>query len=50
MYVSEWNIYLKDIAENDNLKELWISYREKYPYAVDIEYQEIIDILKYVLE
>ncbi len=50
IYLEQSEKYLKDIDESRDLREIWTSYKEKYPYAAGIELSEIINILKGILE
>ena len=50
IYLEQSEKYLKDIDESDDLREIWTSYKEKYPYAKDIEFSEIINVLKNIIE
>ena len=40
---------LKQISESDDLKDMWEKYRKKYPYASDISYEEILEVLKAIV-
>lgn len=35
-----------EIFQSNDLRNMWSKYRQKYPYANDIEYEEIMDVLK----
>lgn len=50
IYLEQSEKYLKDIDESRDLRKIWTSYKEKYPYAAGIELSEIINILKGILE
>lgn len=41
--------HLADIKSSSDLLKLWNSYKSKYPYAVEIEFSDIIDKLEYIL-
>lgn len=38
------------IRNNQNMKALWTSYQVSYPYASDVEWKNVIDLLSHVLE
>lgn len=37
---------MKNIEESDELKVMWDKYRKQFAYTKDIEYDEVIDVLK----
>ncbi len=42
------NQIIKKINESDYLKEIWKEYKNKYTYAKDIEFYEVLEVLDYV--
>ena len=44
--ISDVEGILKQIAENDELKNLWRKYQRKFAYASDIEYEDVLKVLK----
>ena len=46
VYVENYEKYLTDIEESKDLNEIWKSYTLKYPYAEDIQFAEIVNILR----
>lgn len=45
IYIKNSSKYLKDLLESKDLLKIWDSYKEKYPYAEDIEFSTIISTL-----
>lgn len=45
-YLKDYEIILNDIKQNDRMHTNWNSYRKKTKYAENIEFNEIIEILK----
>lgn len=41
---------LKQISESEDLKDMWEKYRKKYPYASDVSYEDVLEVLKLVLQ
>lgn len=50
IYLEESEKYINDIDKSKDLRKIWASYKEKYPYAEDIELSEIINVLKNILK
>ncbi len=50
IYIENRKKHLKDISESEDVVKIWNSYKEKYPYAKDIEFIAIINTLRNVLE
>lgn len=50
IYLDQSEKYLKDIDESKDLRKVWTSYKEKYPYTEGIEFSEIINVLKNIIE
>ena len=48
-YIENSEKYLKDIMESQDLKAIWISYTQRFPYAQGIRFSTITDILQEVL-
>lgn len=46
VYIEQHVKYLADIRESSDLAALWNAYRNKYPYAEDIEFSGIVDCLE----
>lgn len=46
MYIKNYEKYLNDIEDSDDLKEIWKKYEFKYPYAKDIQFSEITKMLR----
>lgn len=46
VYFENYEKYLTDIEESKDLSEIWKSYTLKYPYAEDIQFVEIVNILR----
>lgn len=47
--ISEVGGILKQISESNELKDMWEKYREKYPYASDISYEAVLEVLKTIV-
>ena len=47
--ISDNNQILKNIENDDGLKSLWKKYQEKFQYASDIEYTDIINSIRLLL-
>lgn len=45
-YIENRDKYLSDIEDSEELNKIWESYAQKFPYAKDIRFSEIINILK----
>ena len=45
-YLRDYEIILNDILQNDRMNYNWNSYRKKTKYAENIEFKNIIKILK----
>ena len=45
-YLEDYEIILNDIEQNDRMHTNWNSYRKKTKYAENIEFNNIINILK----
>ncbi|MCP1101389.1 putative nucleotidyltransferase component of viral defense system [Aequitasia blattaphilus] len=41
---------LKQITESDELMQMWDKYQRRYPYAVDITYENIKDVLRVLID
>lgn len=50
IYLENSEKYLKDIEESEDLKTIWKSYVQKFPYAEGIQFDEITDILREVFK
>jgi predicted nucleotidyltransferase component of viral defense system len=50
IYLENSEKYLKDIEESEDLKIIWKSYVQKFPYAEGIQFDEIIGILREVFK
>lgn len=50
IYLENSEKYLKDIEESEDLKTIWESYVQKFPYAEGIQFDEITDILRAVFK
>ena len=44
-YIKQHDKYLSDIRESRDLQKIWTVYKGKYPYAEDIEFEEIVNCL-----
>ena len=49
IYVKKKDKYLSDIDESEYLKTIWKAYTLKFPYAKDIQFTEITNIIKEIL-
>ena len=49
IYIEKYEKYLKDIRENKDLLSIWTSYENKYPYAKDISFEDIISCIDNIL-
>ena len=49
IYVKNKDKYLSDIDESEYLKTIWKAYTLKFPYAKDIQFTEITNIIKEIL-
>ncbi len=50
IYLEYSEKYLKDIEESEDLKIIWKSYVQKFPYAEGIQFDEITGILREVFK
>ena len=49
IYIEDYEKYLNDVSESKDVLNIWNSYREKYNYAKDIEFESIIKIIKDIM-
>ena len=49
IYVEDYEKYLNDVFESKDVLSIWNSYRKKYNYAKDIEFESIIKTIKDVM-
>jgi len=47
--ISESEAILDRVSENSDLRDTWVKYQKKFPYAKNITYAEIITILRMLL-
>ena len=50
IYLENYQKYLTDVFESEDVRKIWNNYQEKYLYAKDIRFCDIIKCLKEVLE
>jgi hypothetical protein len=50
VYVDKHRKYLDDIRGSRDLLALWNTYKQKYPYASDIDFDKIVDCLAGALD
>jgi predicted nucleotidyltransferase component of viral defense system len=43
------NAVCGSVKENENLKQLWVKYQTKMPYAKDIKYEDVMDSVSYLV-
>lgn len=48
--ISDIDGILKQISESDELKEMWKKYQQKYTYASNISYEDVIGSMRNILE
>ena len=44
-YVDDYVVYLDSISESQELRKIWNDYSKKYPYAENIEFDQIIETI-----
>lgn len=44
-YVDDYVVYLDSISESQELRKIWNNYSKKYPYAENIEFDQIIETI-----
>ena len=44
--IADVPMILRNIEESPELRTMWEKYRQQFSYAADIEYEQIMDILK----
>ncbi|KAF5090964.1 Nucleotidyl transferase AbiEii toxin, Type IV TA system [anaerobic digester metagenome] len=44
-YVDDYVVYLESISESQELRKIWNDYSKKYPYAENIEFNQIIETI-----
>ena len=49
-YLENIDKQIDDIEHSEDLLEIWNNYRNKFSYAKDIDYQNIIDIIKDIIK
>jgi predicted nucleotidyltransferase component of viral defense system len=50
VYVENYQKYLTDVLESEDVQKIWDNYRNKYPYAKDILFSDIIKCIEEVLK
>jgi len=50
LYIKNYEKYLADIEENNDLNKIWEAYSQKYPYAKNILFNEITKIIREILK
>ena len=48
--ISDVNGIIGQISSNDDLKSMWSKYQKKFAYAREISFENIIVVLKSILE
>ena len=48
--ISEWEMIVSEIESSKDLQKLWNQYRNKYEYAKDITWNEIILVTREILK
>lgn len=49
VYLENYQKYIMDIYESPDVLKIWNAYREKYAYANDIEFQDIMKSIEKIL-
>lgn len=49
-YVKNYSKYIEDIKESPDLNKIWRAYQEKYIYAKDITFMDIVGALALVFD
>ena len=49
VYIEQYKKYLTDIQESGDLLSIWASYANKYPYASDIAFADIVSCIENIL-
>jgi predicted nucleotidyltransferase component of viral defense system len=44
-YLDDYVVYLDSISESQKLRKIWNDYSKKYPYAENIEFDQIIETI-----
>ena len=44
-FLDEWEEILQDIREEDALKDLWRNYTADHPYAAELSFDEVVDVV-----
>ena len=50
IYINQHEKYLMDIEQSVDLREIWEAYAKKYPYAAQVVFDDIINVLRSVFE
>lgn len=50
VYIENYQKYLTDVIESQDVQKIWDSYKNKYPYAKDILFTDIIKCIEEVLK
>lgn len=50
VYIEQSEKYLQDIKESTDLRALWKNYAQKYSYANDISYEELIGAVEFCIK
>ena len=49
-YLNDYKQIIDSIIDNERMKNLWLTYSQKYNYAKNIKFNEILNTLKIFLE
>ena len=49
IYIEDYEKYLNDVSESKDVLNIWNSYREKYNYAKEIEFDSILKTIKDIM-
>lgn len=47
--ISDVEGILKQISESDDLKDMWKKYQKKFAYAIDISYENVLEVLRKIV-
>jgi len=49
VYIADYQKYMNDICESKDVLDIWNSYKAKYTYAENIDFESIIEVIKKIL-
>lgn len=48
--LKDWELIIEEIQKDEGLKQLWHNYQNKFEYAVNLEWEKVIETLKSLMQ